>query len=55
MFAAVSAVIANVGLDAILKFSVPVLNAIYPIAILLIIFSCLQKWIADCRAPMSVP
>lgn len=50
MFAAVSAVIANVGLDAILKFSVPVLNAIYPIAILLIIFSCLQKWIADCRS-----
>lgn len=49
IFAAVSAVIANVGLDAILKFSVPVLNTIYPIAILLIIFSCIQKWIAGCR------
>lgn len=50
IFAAVSAVIANVGLDMILKFSVPVLNAIYPIAILLIIFSCIQKWIDGCRS-----
>ena len=31
------------GLDAILKFSVPVLNAIYPLAILLIILAFLRK------------
>ena len=42
-FAAISALLANVGLDAILKFSVPVLNAIYPLAILLIILAFLQK------------
>lgn len=50
IFAAVSAVIANVGLDAILKFSVPVLNAIYPMAIVLIVLSCIQKWIDGCRS-----
>lgn len=38
-FAAVSVVIANIGLNAILKFSVPVLNAIYPLAILLIVLA----------------
>lgn len=42
-FAAVSALLANVGLDAILKFSVPALNAIYPLAILLIILAFLRK------------
>ena len=41
--AAVSALLANAGLDAILKFSVPVLNAIYPLAILLIILALLHK------------
>ncbi len=44
-FAAVSVVIANVGLDAILKFSVPVLNAIYPLAILLIVLAFLHRWL----------
>lgn len=39
VFAAVSMVISNVGLDAILVFSVPVLNAIYPVAIVLIVLS----------------
>lgn len=42
-FAAVSAVLANVGLDTILLFSVPALNAIYPLAILLIALAFLEK------------
>lgn len=45
VFAFVSMIIANVGLDTILKFSVPVLNAIYPMAILLIFLSCTHKWL----------
>ena len=45
IFAFVSMVIANVGLDMILKFSVPVLNAIYPMAILLIFLSCTHRWL----------
>ena len=45
VFAFFSMVISNVGLDAILKFSVPVLNAIYPVAILLIFLSCIHHWI----------
>lgn len=45
IFAFFSMVISNVGLDAILKFSVPVLNAIYPVAILLIVLSCIHHWI----------
>ena len=45
IFAFVSMVIANVGLDAILTFSVPVLNAIYPMAILLIFLSCTHRWL----------
>ncbi len=46
IFAVISMLIANLGLDEILKFSVPVLNAIYPLAILLIILACLHKYIA---------
>lgn len=40
LFAAVSMTISNAGLGAILRISKPVLNAIYPIAILLIGLSC---------------
>lgn len=36
VFAAVSAVLANAGLSTILKFSVPALGMVYPVAILLI-------------------
>lgn len=39
LFALVSLVISNVGLNKILEVSVPVLNAIYPIAIVLILLS----------------
>lgn len=44
-FAAVSVLISNIGLNAILKFSVPVLNTIYPLAILLIVLAFLQRWL----------
>ena len=52
-FAAVSAVLANVGLEAILLFSVPVLNAIYPLAILLIALAFLKR--ALTRFPAVYP
>ena len=37
VFAAFSCVLSNVGLDAILAFSVPMLNALYPVAIVLVV------------------
>ena len=52
-FAVVSAVLANVGLEAILLFSVPVLNAIYPLAILLIALAFLKR--ALTRFPAVYP
>ncbi len=39
LFALVSLVISNIGLNRILEVSVPVLNAIYPVAIVLILLS----------------
>lgn len=42
IFTLVSFILANFGLDAILKFSVPVLVAIYPVAIVLIMMALLQ-------------
>ncbi len=52
-FAAISMVLANAGLEAILKFSVPVLNAIYPMAILLIVLALIHK--AAARFPRIYP
>ncbi len=43
LFAVTSVVIANAGLDRILAFSVPVLNAIYPVAIVLIVLSFMNR------------
>lgn len=43
VFTVTSIIIANAGLSRILAFSVPVLNAIYPIAIVLIILSFVNK------------
>jgi len=51
VFAVVSLVIANAGLDQILKFSVPVLGCIYPVAIVLVLLSFLRRWL-DAR-PMT--
>lgn len=46
-FALVSMAIANLGLDLILQVSVPVLGAIYPVAIVLILLSFLPKTLGD--------
>lgn len=49
VFAVTSTIIANAGLTAILKFSIPVLVAIYPIALVLIILAFLHPFIASHR------
>ena len=50
-FAVVSCIISNFGLDAILTFSVPLLNALYPIAICLVAMGMLHR--ACDRAPLT--
>ncbi|MCI6609749.1 MAG: branched-chain amino acid transport system II carrier protein [Ezakiella sp.] len=45
IFTFVSLVLANFGLDTILKFSVPVLNTIYPVAIILILMALSQDFL----------
>jgi len=47
VFAVVSLLIANAGLDQILRVSVPVLGAIYPVAIVLILLSFFDRWLAE--------
>lgn len=42
-FAVFSCVVSNFGLDAILTFSVPLLNAMYPMAIVLVVMGILHK------------
>ena len=42
-FALFSCVVSNFGLDAILTFSVPLLNAMYPMAIVLVVMGMLYK------------
>ena len=42
---AISFLICNLGLDMILSVSIPILNAIYPVAIVLIIFGLCDKYI----------
>lgn len=42
-FAVFSCVVSNFGLDAILTFSVPLLNAMYPMAIVLVIMGMMYK------------
>ncbi len=55
-FAVGSLVVANVGLDNLLAVSVPILGAIYPVCILLILLGIFQKWIGRFPAiyPVSV-
>ena len=48
-FAAASMLISNAGLTRILKISLPVLSALYPVAIVLILLSFFQKWLAGKR------
>ena len=49
LFAVVSMLIANAGLDMILKVSVPALSIIYPVAIALIALSFFQRWLEGRR------
>ena len=42
-----SFVVCNQGLNAILQLSVPVLNAIYPVAIVLIVMGLCDKWLKN--------
>ena len=49
LFAAVSLLIANAGLDQILRVSVPVLSILYPVAIVLIALSFFQRWLCGLR------
>ena len=53
-FAVVSMVISNAGLNAILKISIPVLNVLYPISIVLIALAFLQKWLGRFKAVYPV-
>ena len=46
-------VLSNAGLDLILKLSVPVLSAIYPVCIILILLALLQKYIS--QMPLVYP
>lgn len=48
-FAVVSMIVSNAGLNKILEISVPILNAIYPVAIVLILLSFVHKLIKDYR------
>ena len=41
--------ISNAGLTRILKISLPVLSALYPVAIVLILLSFFQKWLEGKR------
>ena len=41
--------VSNAGLNMILKVSVPVLNIIYPVAIVLILLSFCQRWLEGLR------
>lgn len=49
VFAVASMVVSNAGLDAILAFSVPVLSALYPVAIVLIVLGLAHRFIGDRR------
>lgn len=53
LFAFLSMIISNVGLNVILRFSVPMLNAIYPMAIVLIFLACIHHKIK--RYPAIYP
>lgn len=51
-----SFVVCNRGLNALLSFSVPILNAIYPVAIILIVLGLCDKWLQGNRLvyPLTV-
>ena len=47
IFALVSFLISIIGLTPILKYSVPILNILYPVSIVLIILACINKKISN--------
>lgn len=49
IFAAFSTVIANFGLETLIQISLPVLFAIYPLAIVLMLLVLVSKWFNDAR------
>lgn len=49
IFAAFSTVIANFGLETLIQISLPVLFAIYPLAIVLMLLVLASKWFNDAR------
>lgn len=49
VFAGISFLVSNLGLSNILKVSVPILQTIYPMAIVLIVLAFLHPWIAKWR------
>ena len=55
-FAITSMIVSNAGLNTILSISVPILGAIYPVCILLILLGLCHHWIEDLWAiyPVSV-
>ena len=53
LFAAVSMLTGDAGLDLILSLSVPVLSIIYPVAIALIALALLHRWVG--RRPLVYP
>lgn len=52
-FAVTSTIVANAGLNTILTLSVPVLSAIYPVSLLLIVLGLFHNWVD--RRPMIYP
>lgn len=52
-FAVFSCAVSNIGLDAILAFSVPLLNALYPMAIVLVLMGMAHR--ACDAAPLTWP
>lgn len=50
VLSAVSALLANVGLEQLIRFSVPVLSILYPLAIVLILLTFLHNWMKGKRS-----
>lgn len=54
ILAVVCAVIANVGLNQLISLSIPVLFALYPVAVALVALTFLRKWMPNPRAAYRI-
>lgn len=54
LLAVVCAVVANVGLNMLITLSIPVLFALYPVAIALVILTLVRKWLPNPRLAYRV-